>query len=127
HPGCRAGPLSRVPRQRAHRAHGRCPTAASAHRACNRALPSFRLSSARGHSSRWTAAASRCGPWAGTIGGGRSDHAGGRARPDAPFHPRPTFDGDLPFETRDPRAVFLPIEPLLPPEGAPNVLIVLVD
>ena len=41
--------------------------------------------------------------------------------------PDPTFDGDLPFEARDPRAVFLPIQPLLPPEGAPNVLIVLVD
>jgi len=41
--------------------------------------------------------------------------------------PDPTFDGDVPFDARDPRAVFPPIEPLLPPEGAPNVLIVLLD
>jgi hypothetical protein len=31
--------------------------------------------------------------------------------------PGPTFDGDVRFDARDPSAVFLPIEPLLPSEG----------
>jgi arylsulfatase len=38
--------------------------------------------------------------------------------------PRPQ---DLPFDAKDPEAVFPPIEPLRPPDGAPNVLIVLLD
>src|SRR5262245_23756359 len=35
--------------------------------------------------------------------------------------------GELPVDARDPEAVFPPIEPLRPPAGAPNVLIVLLD
>jgi hypothetical protein len=31
------------------------------------------------------------------------------------------------FDAKDPNAVFPPIEPLRPPEGAPNVLVVLLD
>jgi arylsulfatase len=38
--------------------------------------------------------------------------------------PRPQ---DLPLDAKDPAAVFPPIEPLRPPDGAPNVLIVLLD
>ena len=36
-------------------------------------------------------------------------------------------EGSPPFDARDPAAVFPPIEPLRPPDGAPNVLIVLLD
>src|SRR5262249_50444766 len=36
-------------------------------------------------------------------------------------------EGDPPFDARDPEATFPPIEPLLPPVGAPNVLVVLLD
>ena len=35
--------------------------------------------------------------------------------------------GAGPFDAKDPDATFLPIEPLRPPEGAPNVLVVLLD
>ena len=31
------------------------------------------------------------------------------------------------YDAKDPDTTFPPIEPLLPPEGAPNVLIVLLD
>jgi arylsulfatase len=41
--------------------------------------------------------------------------------------PDPVFGGEVPFDAKDPRAVFPPIEPLRPPDGAPNVLIVLLD
>src|SRR6185369_12331244 len=67
-----------------------------------------------------------------TMGLARSGEGGAimpeveRVRTRLPI-PDPTFDGDVPFDARDPRAVFPPIEPLLPPEGAPNVLIVLLD
>jgi arylsulfatase A-like enzyme len=37
------------------------------------------------------------------------------------------FEGDLPFDAKDPAAVFPPIEPLRPPAGAPHVLVVLLD
>jgi arylsulfatase A-like enzyme len=35
--------------------------------------------------------------------------------------------GDAPLDARDPAAVFPPIEPLTPPAGAPNVLVILLD
>ena len=35
--------------------------------------------------------------------------------------------GLLTYDAKDPDTAFPPIEPLLPPEGAPNVLIVLLD
>ena len=37
------------------------------------------------------------------------------------------FEGTLPFDARDPEAEFPPIEPLRPPAGAPNVLVILLD
>jgi arylsulfatase A-like enzyme len=43
-----------------------------------------------------------------------------------PIPDRP-YEGELPFDARDPAASFPPIEPLRPPAGAPNVLIVLLD
>jgi arylsulfatase len=43
-----------------------------------------------------------------------------------PIPDRP-YDGEPPFDARDPAAVFPSIEPLLPPAGAPNVVIVLLD
>jgi arylsulfatase A-like enzyme len=43
-----------------------------------------------------------------------------------PIPDRP-FEGELPLDAKDPSAKFPPIEPLRPPAGAPNVLIVLLD
>jgi arylsulfatase len=43
-----------------------------------------------------------------------------------PVPDRP-YEGELPFDAKDPGATFAPIEPLRPPAGAPNVLIVLLD
>ena len=37
------------------------------------------------------------------------------------------YEGELPLDAKDPEATFPPIEPLLPPAGAPNVLVVLLD
>jgi arylsulfatase A-like enzyme len=41
--------------------------------------------------------------------------------------PDTPYEGTLPLDAKDPDATFPPIEPLHPPEGAPNVLIVLID
>jgi arylsulfatase len=41
--------------------------------------------------------------------------------------PDEPYEGELPFDAKDPAAKFPPIEELRPPEGAPNVLIVLLD
>ncbi len=41
--------------------------------------------------------------------------------------PDEPFTGDVPIDAKDPAAKFPPIEPLRPPAGAPNVLIVLID
>jgi hypothetical protein len=43
-----------------------------------------------------------------------------------PVPDRP-FDGTLPYDAKDPDASFPAIEPLRPPAGAPNVLVVLLD
>jgi arylsulfatase A-like enzyme len=43
-----------------------------------------------------------------------------------PIPDRP-YEGKLPLDARDPEATFPPIEPLRPPAGAPNVLVVLLD
>ena len=48
------------------------------------------------------------------------------ARSMLPIPDRPKF-GHTTYDARDPETNFPPIEPLLPPEGAPNVLIVLLD
>ncbi len=48
------------------------------------------------------------------------------SRETLPIPHRP-FDGTLPFDARDPEARFRPIEPLRPPAGAPNVLVILLD
>ena len=41
--------------------------------------------------------------------------------------PDSSFAGTLPYDARDPDASFPAIEPLRPPAGAPNVLVVLLD
>jgi len=41
--------------------------------------------------------------------------------------PDKPFDGPVPFDAKDPEAKFPPIEPLRPPAGAPNVLVILLD
>src|SRR3954451_16787141 len=41
--------------------------------------------------------------------------------------PASPYAGPLPLDARDPEASFPAIEPLRPPEGAPNVLVVLLD
>jgi arylsulfatase A-like enzyme len=43
-----------------------------------------------------------------------------------PIPDRP-YEGDLPLDAKDPQATFPPIDPLHPPDGAPNVLLVLLD
>ena len=43
-----------------------------------------------------------------------------------PIPDRP-YIGHVTYDAKDPDTSFPPIEPLLPPEGAPNVLIVLLD
>ena len=48
------------------------------------------------------------------------------ARDVLPIPDRP-YEGELPLDAKDPAATFPPIEPLRPPQGAPNVLIVLLD
>jgi arylsulfatase A-like enzyme len=49
-----------------------------------------------------------------------------RSRAVLPIPDRPDF-GLTTFDARDPDTSFPPIEPLLPPSGAPNVLIILLD
>ena len=46
--------------------------------------------------------------------------------PSYPF-PRRAYTGLITYDAKNPEAKFPPIEPLRPPEGAPNVLIVLID
>src|SRR4026209_1091677 len=48
------------------------------------------------------------------------------ARTMLPIPDRPSF-GLVTYDAKDPDTAFPPIEPLLPPEGAPNVLVVLLD
>jgi arylsulfatase len=48
------------------------------------------------------------------------------ARLSLPIPDRP-YEGELPLDAKDPSATFPPIEPLRPPEGAPNVLVILLD
>jgi arylsulfatase A-like enzyme len=43
-----------------------------------------------------------------------------------PIPDRP-YEGDPPLDAKDPAATFAPIQPLRPPSGAPNVLVVLLD
>ena len=44
-----------------------------------------------------------------------------------PADPRPPHEGLITYDAKDPATSFPPIEPLRPPEGAPNVLVVLLD
>jgi arylsulfatase A-like enzyme len=55
-----------------------------------------------------------------------TDAADRHARAVLPIPDRPT-GGLTSFDAKDPDTAFPPIEPLLPPKGAPNVLIVLLD
>jgi arylsulfatase len=41
--------------------------------------------------------------------------------------PDRTYDGPIYDDAKDPRAVFEPITPIRPPDGAPNVLVILLD
>jgi arylsulfatase len=41
--------------------------------------------------------------------------------------PDQRYEGELPLDAKDPHATFPPIQPLSPPDGAPNVLVVLLD
>ena len=41
--------------------------------------------------------------------------------------PAKPYEKELPFDAKDPAAKFPPIEPLRPPESAPNVLVILLD
>ena len=41
--------------------------------------------------------------------------------------PDQPYEGERPLDAKDPAASFPPIEPLRPPRGAPNVLVVLLD
>ena len=41
--------------------------------------------------------------------------------------PDKPYEKELPFDAKDPAAKFPPIEPLRPPESAPNVLVILLD
>ncbi len=41
--------------------------------------------------------------------------------------PDQPYEGELPLDAKDPDATFPPIEPLRPPDGAPNVLLILID
>jgi hypothetical protein len=43
-----------------------------------------------------------------------------------PIPDRP-YEGELPFDAKDPEATFPAIESLRPPAGAPNVLVILLD
>ena len=48
-------------------------------------------------------------------------------RPHHAAHPGPAVHGLTTYDAKDPDTAFPPIEPLLPPEGAPNVLVILLD
>jgi arylsulfatase A-like enzyme len=52
-----------------------------------------------------------------------------RESPDRTVLPIPDkpYEGELPLDAKDPKAKFPPIEELRPPDGAPNVLVVLID
>ena len=41
--------------------------------------------------------------------------------------PDPPFEGLITYDAKDPASSFPPIEPLRPPDGAPNVLVILLD
>jgi arylsulfatase A-like enzyme len=41
--------------------------------------------------------------------------------------PEPTYSGPVPYDAREAAGQFPPIEPVRPPKGAPNILIVLLD
>jgi arylsulfatase len=43
-----------------------------------------------------------------------------------PIPDRP-YEGLITYDAKDPDSAFPPIEPLRPPAGAPNVLVILVD
>lgn len=55
-----------------------------------------------------------------------ADKADARSRSVLPIPDRP-YTGLTPYDAKDADAVFPPIEPLRPPAGAPNVLIILLD
>ena len=41
--------------------------------------------------------------------------------------PDKPYEGELPLDAKDPDASFAAIQPLRPPAGAPNVLVILLD
>ena len=68
----------------------------------------------------WSRSAFETQPSGGTMSPDR------HARTMLPIPDRPSF-GLTTYDAKDPDTAYPPIEPLLPPEGAPNVLIVLLD
>src|SRR5690242_20374370 len=62
----------------------------------------------------------------GRLRRGSSEMRGDLARTNLPIPDRP-HTGLVTFDAKDPDTSFPPIEPLRPPAGAPNVLIVLID
>src|SRR4029450_1755994 len=68
----------------------------------------------------WSRSALETQPSGGTMSPDR------HARTMLPIPHRPSF-GLTTYDAKDPDTAYPPIEPLLPPEGAPNVLIVLLD
>jgi arylsulfatase len=57
---------------------------------------------------------------------GQANSPNGKQREVLPIPDRP-YPGFIGYDAKDPDAKFPPIEPLRPPKGAPNVLIVLID
>jgi arylsulfatase A-like enzyme len=55
-----------------------------------------------------------------------SSHNGSASRTTLPIPDRP-YTGVVKYDAKDPEAKFPAIEPLLPPQGAPNVLVILLD
>ena len=63
------------------------------------------------------------------VGNAATEEANARtgAQPEVLPIPDQPYLGTLPVDAKDPDSTFPPIEPLRPPTGAPNVLIVLID
>jgi hypothetical protein len=59
-------------------------------------------------------------------GGGEPPTTSGLPRGNLPIADQP-YPGPVAYDVKDPESVFPPIEPLRPPAGAPDVLMVLLD
>lgn len=59
-------------------------------------------------------------------GGGEPPITSGLPRVNLPIADQP-YSGPVAYDAKDPESVFPPMEPLRPPAGAPDVLVVLLD